>query len=189
MRDENPPVLPPWRQRRWQLWALLAAALLLWVVLRPGGASAGRAVSTAARPVGGVVASTVARTAAPPLAPLPESIVRAGLSPAEGNPFVPLAAPEPPPEPVVVAPAPPVDMPPAIAPLNAEFSGRMTAPDGAVKVYARVGGEEVLLAPGVQLPSGHAVAAITADAVEFSHPAMAERQRMALPPPPAHELR
>lgn len=156
---------------------------MLWVWLRPATSSSVR-TPVVRMPVGPLPS----QTAVAALTPLPHTITRLDLATAERNPFAPIAAPEP--APPAVTPVQPAPVPePSAPPLSAEFSGRVTAPDGQVTVYARVGGQDVLLAPGAQLPNGYQVVAITDQAVEFRHPALKGSQRMELPPAPAYEVR
>lgn len=122
---------------------------------------------------------------------LPPNLERAPLESASSDPFaarqaVPTPAPVAPPvAPVTVAPP----APPAIPPLNLRFAGRMTGPDGATQVFVLFGETGLTASIGQTLPNGYRVEAITARAIELSHPGLNSTARLDLPEPPQHEIR
>ena len=65
----------------------------------------------------------------------------------------------------------------------------MTSPDGKQTVYATSGADVVSLTEGLTLPSGYQVRAITAEAVEFDHPAFKATARIDLPPASFQDIR
>lgn len=118
---------------------------------------------------------------------LPSILERPALEAASRDPFAPVA----PPAPVVVAPkpvqvAPP---PPSPPPLNLQYAGRMTAPDGSQIVFVAVGDTTVSLSVGQTLPNGYRVNAIHDRAVELSYLPMNFNTRFDLPAPPTYEIR
>ncbi|MBN9409211.1 MAG: hypothetical protein J0H69_08685 [Burkholderiales bacterium] len=111
------------------------------------------------------------------------------LTPAERDPFA-AAAP-----PAVAVPAAPVVVP-APAPVvvavpspNLVFQGQVTAPDGQRLVFASLNEVTLQLKEGQALPNGYVVKAISADAVELSHPPTNTSARLELPAAPSYEVR
>ena len=74
-------------------------------------------------------------------------------------------------------------------PVNLRYTGRMTAPDGSLVVYAAFGETSLALTTGQSLPNGYRVEAITARAVELSYPPLNTTARLDLPEPPKYEIR
>jgi len=116
---------------------------------------------------------------------------RPALQPALRDPFVLVRPPAPPaPPPVAVKePPPPPPAPPAPPPLNLQFAGRMTGPDGALVVFAAQGPESLALRAGVVLPNGYRVDKVTPDLVHLTHTGLNVPAEFPLPPAPAFEIR
>lgn len=170
--------------RRGQLWRMLLIGFFLWLLLKPGAQSSSNAVrSVAASPRASMPSSGQELTT------LPSHVERPELEVAQRNPFIPKAAPLPEPPPPVVVPVVAIAPEPSIPMLNMQFTGRMTAPDGTQRVFAKIDGQDIQLAASLQLNNGYQVVSTNAEAVEFSHPALKAHQRMELPPPPAFEVR
>jgi hypothetical protein len=109
------------------------------------------------------------------------------LEAASRDPFAIVAAPVP----VIAAPklvqaAPP---PPSPPPLNLQFTGRMTAPDGSQVIFVALGDTTLSLSVGQTLPNGYRVNAIHERSVEFSYVPMNFNTRLDLPAPPTYEIR
>jgi hypothetical protein len=130
-----------------------------------------------------------ARTAASsrPSLPLPATLERPALDAASRDPFA-LAAP---PAPAVIAPKPvqAAPPPPSPPPLNLQYAGRMTAPDGSQVVFVAVGDTTISLSVGQTLPNGYRVNAIHDRVVELSYLPMNFNTRFDLPAPPTYEIR
>lgn len=128
-------------------------------------------------------------TAAPrPSLPLPATLERRALEAASRDPFALVA----PPAPAVTAPKPVVQAappPPSPPPLNLQYAGRMTAPDGSQVVFVAVGDTTMSLSVGQTLPNGYRVNAIHDRAVELSYLPMNFNTRFDLPAPPTYEIR
>jgi hypothetical protein len=160
---------------------------LAWSVYRkPGAADAAGGRTLASGP-----GTTVAPGASvAPRTTLPQTLSRPLLEAASRDAFAAWPAPVaaqvmlPP-----VAPAPPPPPPPAPPPLNLRYAGRMTGPDGATQVFVLSGETSLTATIGQMLPNGYRVEAITARAIELSHPSLNSTARLDLPEPPQHEIR
>lgn len=116
---------------------------------------------------------------------------RPALEAASRNPFVlPAVVVSKPPAPLAVVVVPPSEPPrPTAPPLNTEFAGQMTTPDGRTLVYVTQGDSTVVLEPGLTLPNGYQVDKISATAIDFLHPAFNSMARLAIPPAAKYETR
>jgi len=125
------------------------------------------------------------------------ALEREPLRAALRDPFVaepvPASVPPPVPAPTAKALKPPQELPPSPPPtapaLNLQFSGRMRDPAGALIIYAALGNETVILAPGTELANGYRVVKITDQSVELLYPALNTTARLQIPAAPAFEVR
>jgi len=134
-----------------------------------------------------VDAQGASRTQTGPSRPLPVLLERLPLEAASRDPFVAWAVPVPviaPPKIVEAAPPPPV--PP---PLDLQFAGRVSAPDGSQLLFVALGDAVISLSVGQILPNGYRVDAIHAGSVQLSYLPMDFVTRFELPAPPAYEIR
>lgn len=160
--------------------ALGAIAIVAWVAAPPLASSP---VDTS-RSAG---AQSAAMRASKPSMSLPAILERPALDAASRDPFAIVAAPAPvitTPKPVQAAPPPP--SPP---PLNLQFTGRMTAPDGSQVIFVALGDTTLSLSVGQTLPNGYRVNAIHERSVELSYLPMNFHTRLDLPAPPTYEIR
>lgn len=113
------------------------------------------------------------------------------LEVARRNPFLPLpvVVPKPPPPVAQVVLPPPPPPEPVAPPLNTRFTGQMTTPDGHKLVYVTQDDSTFVLEPGLTLPNGYQVVKITANTVEFIHPAFNTLARLSIPSAPKNESR
>ena len=169
--------------RAWLYGGLSAFVVASWATLEQKSAG-----STAPLMNG---APSPAAVSTPEPAPAP-TLERKVLEPAVRDPFV-AVAPPPPPAPPPAPPAPktpePPPPPPAPPPLNLRFSGRMLAPDGGLIVFATLGSETVVLAPGTNLSNGYRVEKVADGGVELLYPPLNARARLDIPPAPSFEIR
>ena len=166
--------------RLWIYSSVGAVALIAWVAAPPLASSP---IEPTRNPGGQSAAMRVSKAAIP----LPAILERPALDAASRDPFAIVAAPVPvviAPKPVQVAPPPP--SPP---PLNLQFSGRMTAPDGSQVIFVAMGDTTLSLSVGQTLPNGYKVNAIHERSVELSYLPMNFHTRLDLPAPPTYEIR
>jgi hypothetical protein len=162
--------------RRWIYPSVGAVALAAWA-FAPAPASPPVETPRTAR----------AAASSRPSSPLPATLERPALDAASRDPFALVAPPAPAvtvPKPVQAAPPPP--SPP---PLNLQYAGRMTAPDGSQVVFVAVGDTTLSLSVGQTLPNGYKVTAIHDRALELSYLPMNFDTRFDFPAPPTYEIR
>jgi hypothetical protein len=166
--------------RRWIYSSVGASMIAVWAAAPP------LASSPAETPRNADAQSTATRASRPSL-PLPAILERPALETASRDPFAIVA----PPVPVVTAPKPvqAAPPPPSPPPLNLQFSGRMTAPDGSQVIFVTMGDATLTLSVGQTLPNGYTVNAIHDRAVELSYLPMNFNTRFELPAPPTYEIR
>jgi hypothetical protein len=106
--------------------------------------------------------------------PLPPSLERQALEPAQRDPFGAVAqAAQPPAAPkpfMLVGPEQPPPPPPP-PPLNYRFLGQMQTPEGQRLVYLSKGQDVTPVEVGTRLDEGYVVEAVSAEAVSLRHPA------------------
>jgi hypothetical protein len=168
-------------RRIWIYSSIGATAFVAWIAAPPSASSPA--------PKSGVSGVSLASKSPPQNfpKPLPADIERPALELASRDPFAMVTAPAPvitTPKPVQVAPPPP--SPP---PLNLQFTGRMTGPDGKQVIFVALGDTTLSLSVGQTLPNGYRVNAIHERSVELSYLPLNFNTRLDLPAPPTYEIR
>jgi hypothetical protein len=113
------------------------------------------------------------------------------LDPAKSDPFQGLpkvaAVPVQPPAPVVPTVLPTVAPPPlpSAPPLEYQYFGRMTLPDGKQLTMLAKGGLPLTVEAGTLLDNGYVVSAVETALVRFSYPPTGTVIELAVPPPPS----
>jgi hypothetical protein len=74
-------------------------------------------------------------------------------------------------------------------PLNLQYAGRITAPDGSHAIYATYEELPLKLSLGLDLPNGYRVISVSDGSVEFSHPALDRTTRLEIPPTQKYQTR
>lgn len=167
--------------RRWVYSSVGAIAVAVWI-FAPAAPPSPVETSRAGRTSHAAMAP-----AKPPASPLPAILERSVLQTASRDPFAAVA----PPAPVITAAKPVQTAPPQPSPppLNLQFSGRMTSPDGSQMIFVSTGDSSLSLSVGQTLPNGYTVSAIHDRAVELSYQPMNFNTRLELPAPPTYEIR
>jgi hypothetical protein len=145
--------------RRWIYSSVGAIAAAVWAFAPAPSPSAVETPRSGRTPSAAMASSR-------PSSPLPAILERPALEAASRDPFAIVA----PPAPVITTPKPvqAAPPPPSPPPLNLQYAGRMTAPDGSQVVFVAVGDTTVSLSVGQTLPNGYRVNAIHDRAVELS---------------------
>ena len=165
----------------WIYGVVLFAALVLFQILQPL-VTAGKASAIAMSPAS---LDHVNRTAP---SPNPFNTVRAPLEPPGRDPFSAntTALPQ-----LVTAPVvQPTPLPqPMAPPMTLSFAGRVTEPNGDVKIFVQLDGKTFAIEPGLVLSNGYVVDSVTDQTVELSYPPLNSSARLELPSTPLQEIR